>query len=115
MPKHDVFMKVPVTHGRTGINPRNTKEGWMIDEDASARSMPALRAVMAEEARAKGVDPTPSWLTKSVAGLLALYGEAYKQWQACRQDTVGHVFEAALPSGKVILFGDSRILARLAS
>lgn len=113
MLNQDVVMTVPVA--KAAHQAQGSREQWMIDEGAASSSLPLLKALMADEACAKGVVPTDTWLNKAIAGMLSLYGQAYQQWRANRHDTVGHIFEAALPSGKVIAFGDRRLLAQLAA
>lgn len=103
-------IKIPLVIGKNRL--RGAGTGAMVDESDGDRHLDRLRAVLAEEASNAGVTPTRDWLTASVQHLLAQYEKADAAWRATTDGTVGHIYEANLPSGKILLFGDSRVLAR---
>ena len=105
------MIKIPIIVGKNRL--RGNSVGAMVDDDFGENNLFRLRGILREEAIAAQVEPTEDWLTTAVCQLLRMFDAANAQWQADKKDSIGHVFEAALPSGKSILMGDRRMLARL--
>lgn len=104
-------IRVPVVIGPNRL--RGKAQGAMVDDSCSG-AQEALQAALRDEAKAKGIEPTPAWLATSTSQLLRLYEEAQSAYEASKGDAVGHVFEGVLPSGRTILMGDPRTLGRVA-
>lgn len=102
---------VPVTIGKNRM--RGDSVGAMIDDGFGHDNLGNLRNILRGEASAAGVDPSNEWLTKAVQGLLKMYEEAHSAWSAAKNGCIGHVFEAALPSGQTLLMADRRVLQLL--
>lgn len=103
------MLKIPVVIGKNHL--RGNATGAMVDDGPGEDNLAKLRDALRTEARQAGVEPTPGWLNNSVRQLLVLFEEAHAKWLADKQDTMGCVFEAALPSGLSVLMGDRRVLA----
>lgn len=103
-------LKVSVLMGNNRIRGENV--GPLLDDFADDSAC-RLRDVLRAEARRADLDPTPQWLAATIRTLLDLYAKAHAAWEGDRQGCVGHVYEAKLPSGQVLLLGDRRVLARL--
>jgi hypothetical protein len=71
----------------------------------------ALRDALRAEAITQGVEPTADWLMQSVKQMLALYFEAFGEWELKKNKTVGFIHEAEFPSGVSVLMGETRALA----
>jgi hypothetical protein len=107
------MLKIPVVVGKNRL--RGNGKGAMVFDDFSQDNLSALRNVLREEAKAKEVEPTPDWLRQAVGQILKLYEEAFNQWQLAKNETVGFVYEACMPSGGSVLLGDPIVLARIRS
>lgn len=104
--------KIPVVIGRNRL--RGNAVGAMIDNDLGDNTLGRLREILAAQAKAGGIDDDiKAWVDNSVGTLLKMYEESFSQWQSDKQDTIGHVYEAAFPSGVSLLFGERRVLARI--
>lgn len=103
-------IKIPIVMGSNRL--RGNSVGAMV-QDGNDNTLDHLRRVMREEAQLSGIEPTDDWLNTVVAQLLRMYENAHAAWQANRSGTIGHVFESRLPSGKVLLLADERVLARI--
>ncbi|MBU0501436.1 MAG: hypothetical protein KJ558_10095 [Gammaproteobacteria bacterium] len=101
-------VKIPLVIGRNRLRGKAT--GAMVDE-SDGNHLHRLRAILREEAKASGVEPDEPWLNRAVAQLLRLCEQAEAGWAADKGGTIGHVFEACLPSGRALLMGDARVLA----
>lgn len=110
--RRDSRVSIPVVIGRNRL--RGKAEGAMV-KDGPDNNLGHLRQVMREEAKSSGVEPSDDWLNMVIVQLLGMYERAHTQWQASKDGEIGHVFEAALPSGRSLLFGDERVLARISS
>jgi hypothetical protein len=104
------ILKVPVVFARN--RQRGLHTGAMIEDDLG-ESMNPLRAALREEAAIAGVEPTLEWQNTCISQLLRLYEQAQSNWESGEEGTVGHVYEAVLPSGRTILFGSAAVLARV--
>ena len=106
-------VKIPIVIDRNRL--RGDRTGALVDESLGGAHLQALRAVLTDEARRQGVDPTRDWLATATRQILDLYERAYSEWQADHNGTVGFIYEATMPSGKRLLLGDRRTLNRVAS
>lgn len=106
----DSRVSIPVVIGRNRL--RGRSEGAMV-KDGLDDNLDRLRQVMREEAKLSGIESSDDWLNMVVSQLLRMYEHAHTQWQASKHGAIGHVLELALPSGKSLLFGDERVLARI--
>lgn len=104
-------IKIPMVIGKNRL--RGNATGAMVDENDGANHLEHLRKIMCEEAIAAGVTPSSDWLSTAVAQVLKLYEQAHAAWIGNKDGSVGHIYEACLPSGKSLLLGDSRVLARI--
>ncbi len=102
-------IKIPVVIGKNRL--RGNATGAMVDENCGDNPLDRLRSVLRKDAIAAGVTPTLEWQTASVQHLLKMYEQSDAAWTANKDGTVGHIFEASLPSGKTLLLGDARTLA----
>lgn len=105
------MIKIPVVIGHNRLRGKST--GAMVDDDFGEDNLGHLRNLLRKEAKMADVDPTPDWLSLAVGQILRLYEQAHAAWVAKKEDTIGHVYEATMPSGTSILMGDRRTLARL--
>jgi hypothetical protein len=105
-------IKLPVVIGKNRL--RGDSVGAMVDDGFGEDNLGYLRNILRGEAKTAGVEATPEWLTKAIQQLLKLYENAHAEWLAAKNGCIGHVFEAALPSGQTLLMGDRRVLARIA-
>ena len=103
-------IKVPIVIGRNRL--RGSSEGAMVFDDFGQDNLSAFRAVLRKEAEMQGINSDPEWMSKVVTQMLKLYEDAFKAWQAAKNDTVGFVWECVMPSGRTIFMGDPRTLAR---
>ncbi len=103
-------IKIPIIIGKNRL--RGNSTGAMVDEN-EANHLDHLRKILCEEAIAAGVTPSSDWLSTAVAQILKLYEQAHSEWIDYKGGTIGHVYEASLPSGKILLLGDARVLARI--
>jgi hypothetical protein len=101
---------IPIVIGKNRL--RGTSTGAMVD-DESGDNLGTLRAVLANEARAAGVEPDKTWMSNAVSQVLRLYEDAHADWKASNDGTIGFVYEAGLPSGQSLLLGDARALRRI--
>ena len=104
-------VKIPVIIGRN--RPRGNRTGAMVDETPGEAHLQSLQAILAKEARRQGVDPTDAWLRTATRQVLALYEQAHASWSTARNETIGLVYECTMPSGKIVLLGERRLLDRL--
>jgi len=104
-------IKIPVVIDRNRL--RGNSEGAMIFDDFGQPNLEILRKLVSMEARLQGVDPEPDWLSRSIRQMLALYEEAYREWQENKGGCIGFIYECGMPSGQVVLFGDRAILDRI--
>ncbi|MDK9702475.1 MAG: hypothetical protein OEL20_04995 [Sulfuritalea sp.] len=104
-------LKIPVVIGRNRL--RGNAQGAMVSDDFGQDNLARLHAALRNAAAEAGVLPTAAWLAMSVRQLLKLYEQAHADWQKTKKGTLGHVYEASLPNGETLLFGDPRVLARL--
>lgn len=104
-------IKIPVVIGKNRL--RGNALGAMVDDDLGDDNVRRLQDALRKDAVAAGVEPTADWLSKSVFQLLKLYEESHARWIAAKSDTIGHVFEAALPSGVSLLMGARQTLLRI--
>ena len=100
-------IKIPVVIGKNRL--RGNSIGAMVDCDFGD-NLQTLRRILRDEALAADVDVTQAWMVDAVSGILRLYEESLAAWQENRDGTVGHIFEAAFPSGQSVLLGDARTL-----
>lgn len=105
-------IKIPIVIGKNRM--RGNSQGAMVDDEPGEDNLSGLRNALRKDALAAGVEPTVEWVTTAVGQLLRMYEESHARWLAAKNDTIGHVFEAALPSGQELLFGCRRTLARIA-
>ncbi|OGT90130.1 MAG: hypothetical protein A2286_00060 [Gammaproteobacteria bacterium RIFOXYA12_FULL_61_12] len=103
-------IKIPVTMGKNRL--RGNATGAMVDESDGGAHLSVLRSVLREEALAADVEPDGKWMSGAVVSMLGLYEQAHADWVARKDGTIGHVYEACMPSGRVVLMGDARTLAR---
>lgn len=104
-------IKIPVVIGKNRM--RGNSQGAMVDDEPGEDNLIDLRNALRKDAVAAGVEPTAEWLMTAVRQLLRMYEDSHARWLAAKNDTIGHVFEAALPSGQELLFGCRRTLARI--
>lgn len=100
-------IKIPVVIGKNRL--RGNSIGAMVEGDFDD-NLQKLRNVLREEAVAADVDPTPDWMANAVRDILRLYEKSLMAWKARPDGTVGHIYEAVLPSGRSLLLGDTRVL-----
>jgi len=103
-------IKIPIIIGKNRL--RGNSTGAMVDEN-EANHLDHLRKILCEEAIAAGVTPSSDWLSTAVTQILKLYEQSHAAWIGNKDGSVGHVYEACLPSGKSLLLGDARVLARI--
>jgi hypothetical protein len=104
-------VKIPVVIGRNRL--RGKGEGAMVFDDFGQGNLETLQGLMRMEARLQGIDPDAEWLSRSVRQMLALYEEAYREWQEDQGGCIGFIYECGMPSGQTILFGDRVLLERV--
>ncbi len=106
---------VPMVIGKNRL--RGNAIGAMVDDECGEDNLGSLRAALRQEARLADVEPTAEWLANSIKAVLEMYEDAHRDWLATKgtDESVGHVFEAALPSGTSLVLGDRRALARIAN
>lgn len=106
---------VPMVIGKNRL--RGNAIGAMVDDECGEDNLGSLRAALRQEARLADVEPTADWLANSIKAVLKMYEDAHRDWLATKgtDESVGHVFEAALPSGTSLVLGDRRALARIAN
>lgn len=104
-------VKIPVVIGRNRL--RGKGEGAMVDCRITDEPMQRLHDTLRAEAKRAGVAPTAEWLGRSTGQLLRMFEAAQAAWESSKGDTIGHVFEGCLPSGRTLLIGEERVLARL--
>lgn len=95
---------IPVIIGRNRA--RGQGVGAMIEEHNGRDTLADLRGTLAREAIENGVEPTREWTTLCVSQLLRLYEDGLEEWRKDKGDTIGFVYEARLPSGRVFAFGE---------
>lgn len=105
-------IRIPVVIGPNRI--RGKRCGAMVD-DEDGHSLQALQNLLAEEARAAGVEATAEWICTATRQMLDLYEQAQAEWARSRRHdaTIGHVYEARMPTGRIVLLGEKNILARM--
>ncbi len=105
-------IRIPVVIGRNRL--RGNSRGAMVD-DEDGGSLQALQILLAEEARAAGVEATAQWIRTATRQMLDLYEQARAEWAPSSHDgaTIGLVYEATMPSGRIVLLGEKNILARI--
>lgn len=103
---------IPMVIGKNRL--RGNAVGAMVDDQAGEDHLGFLRHLLRQEAYAADVEPTKEWLANSITAVLAMYQDAHRDWLATKDadESLGHVFEASLPSGTALLLGDRRVLAR---
>jgi hypothetical protein len=99
-------IKMPVVFGKNRT--RGKSVGAMIDDMYDEHT--ELRSLLSKEAEGQGFAPSADWVTNAVASLLRLYEKAHDAWLSTKGDTIGHVYEAELPSGTTLLLGSRQIL-----
>jgi hypothetical protein len=106
---------VPMVIGKNHL--RGNAIGAMVDDECGEDNLGSLRAALRQEARLADVEPTAVWLANSVSAVLEMYEDAHRDWLAAKStdESIGHVFEVALPSGTSVVLGDRRALARIAN
>lgn len=104
---------VPVVIGYNRM--RGKAMGAMVDDQCGEDNLERLRTILRREAKAADVLPTDEWLSKAVGQLLKMYDDTHSAWLSRQGETIGHVFEAIMPSGDALLIGDRRVLLVLAA
>lgn len=104
-------VKIPVVIGRNRL--RGNAEGAMVFDDFGQGHLDTLRGLMRMEAKLQGIEADSEWLSRSVRQMLALYEEAYREWQEDKGGCIGFIYEYGMPSGQTVLFGDRVILERI--
>ena len=102
-------IKMPVVFGKNRT--RGNSVGAMIDDIYGEHT--ELRSLLSKEARGQGLDPSADWVTDAVASLLRLYEKSHDAWVPSKGETIGHVYEAELPSGTKLLMGSRQILSQI--
>jgi len=102
-------IKIPLVIGKNRL--RGYAIGAMVDENDGIGHLDQLRSVLRAEAVAAGITLSSEWLSTAVTQMLKLYEQAHAAWNANKDGSVGHLYEACLPSGKTLLLGDARALA----
>lgn len=105
-------VKIPVVIGRNRL--RGKSEGAMVFDDLDNNTLSTLRKALTEAAEFSSVEPTKEWLTGGVSQILRIYEEAHETWLLAKDGCIGHVYEANLPNGTVLLLGEPTVLARIA-
>lgn len=105
------MIRIPIVIGKNRL--RGNSTGAMVDEEPGESHLARLHEVLSGEALDAGITPTREWLSNSVSSLLKLYEGALAKWQANKDGTIGFIYELAMPSGKVVLLGDRRLLCRI--
>lgn len=110
--KHEI--RIPVVIGPNRLH--GNSKGAMIDDEPGEAHLQILQRILAEEARLANVEPTREWLGLATRQVLTLYEKANAAWVKTRsRDTIGHIYGARMPSGRLVLLGTREILARLPS
>jgi hypothetical protein len=105
-------VKIPVVIGRNRL--RGKSEGAMVFDDLDNNTLSTLRKALTEAAEFSSVEPTKEWLTGGVSQILRIYEEAHETRLLAKDGCIGHVYEANLPNGTVLLLGEPTVLARIA-
>lgn len=107
-------VKIPVVMGKNRL--RGNSVGAMIGVNRGDPMdyLLLVRSTLRDEALAQGFTPDAEWLTRGVRSLLDSFESAYRRWTDNKDGTVGFVHEMLLPSGKIILMGESAVLLRIA-
>jgi len=100
----DTITKVPMVRGRNRL--RGTGEGWIFDGESEGYA--ALRQHVRAEVEATGCSFAPAAIELTIASAFA---RACSDWEANKDDTVGHVLEVPI-NGRRFLLGDARALNR---